>query len=515
MRARELRSLQENQEDESALRQGFILDQLEAFRKCMKEAQSGHSRRAISDPSEKNNIRHGCCRAFSLLNGLMHKLDEKDWWNAMLVAVRDWDREASSLSVEVDTKRTLSDNEIAIPVADIDDEIKKPVVHTGAGFPQALTLQKIFEIVDHNILFVQSHRYKFIPGNENDQQRTRDYLFSSEIKFRDLSACYEALTDKPYYVVGNFNLDRLMQLLKHKHFKAALKSSVCLVYSATHACRLYMDGAGKVYFYDPNFDDGKAKPYPLNTEDRETGLLGCELLFNRLDRSLGEGVDNIALEKPVGDRTIDLGFELVSTSDFTANPFQGYWDGMEKQPFDYLSFKNFKKKSTVSKNFAKELQMGGLGYIEAVMNLVNDHLKNMELSDRIDFCRENARSFQDLIGAAISFADKTWLNMILESVYSPVVMQASKMTAILDAIPSLNKTQRGSYEALINKRRNVLLNQKIEVTECSQSLYPRTNDPQMRAIKKLKRIKEVMGDSDNIENICSDNNQKPRRSSRR
>lgn len=488
---REQNNLLKDQTVDDALRQGVILDQLEAFRQCQQASVLGHTRGAISDVAEKNNITHGCCRAFSLLNGIMQKTGEKIWWDALLKAVKNWDGEAASLNKMINTSRRLCSDEVVIPEAELDREIEKPVLHTGPGFPQRLSLKKIFEIVHHNILFAQCHRYKHIPGNENDKQRTRDYLFTSEIKFRVPDGDYLSLTDSPSYAVGNFDLERLMRLITHENFKKALETSICLVYSSTHACRLYVDRAGKFYFYDPNFDDGKAKPFSLKTMDKEGKLIGDQLLFNRFDRSLGEGADNIAVDKPVGSRTIDLAFELVTDHEFDFDPFQGYWDGVAEQPFAYLSFKNFSPKGR-KVNFASEFTMGGEAFIAKWMGLMSSHLGAMTANDRKQVCKINAKTLSGLIEAAIRSNNKPWLTDILAIIESPEPIKSSKMNEILNSVAGLNKTQRSHYEGIIRKRLKWVSRVEVNPTECAQSLYsaPPKNDP-INNRKKPRQIRVV------------------------
>lgn len=466
-RSRELAQLLRDQAvSEPHLGQTHLLAQFKKFQDAESLRMQGHARATVTG-GEKQGLNHGCCRAFSLLHGIMLRKNEKEWWSALLEAVKEWDGDSSSLDAIIDTKRDPEPDEVMIAAEDIDDEINKDVIHTGAGFPRQLSLRRVIKIVYRNVMFAQHGRYQYIPGNESDKKR--DYLFGPEISFREPDGSYTQLHNGSYYAVGNFNVERLMSLLQHPSFKAALKSSICLVYSSVHACHLYINSAGSIFFFDPNFMGGKAHPF----HKKQWGEYEHQIrVFNRLDRSLGEGADKIKVDEPIGHRSIDLGFEMVTTEKLKMHPFQAYLDGLKENPFEYLAFKNMPDENKPV-NFAGEFLMCEKSFRVALVQDMNQYVNSLTPQEKEVWSKTHARSLQCLMEAAVRLRDKEWLRQLLICVIKPSIIKLSSVKAILDGF-RMSQTERSSYEAIFSQHR-VMLDKQSRLTMCQESMFASTS----------------------------------------
>lgn len=288
------------------------------------------------------NIKKGSCKGFSFMHGFVRLRNEKVWWRKLLTVVKEWDGNANSLDELVDTKRLKNEGEVAI-TGDLDAYIQTDnVIHCGVGFPVKLTRRQIFEIVTHNVMLAQTQRYTLIDGD-----KLTKYRFGSEIQYRDNDGEHHTL-GSGYYIVGNFNFERLSRMITDPAFLNVFDDSMCLVYSNTHVCEFTYNKKPKAWeFFDSNFGLGKAHRCG-------GGLEGLKKLFCELDASLGTEKDDHPFDE-LKNATIDLCFEIVTgTEAFELDPFRAYYELLEQNPYDLLKFNN-RIKHGMESNFADKL----------------------------------------------------------------------------------------------------------------------------------------------------------------
>lgn len=316
--------------------QSHLLDQMKDYYKV---TLRGHSSLASTIGE---NIKKGSCKGFSFMHGFVRLQKEKPWWDALLTVVKEWDGNESSLDELVDTKRLSNSDEVAI-TGDLDEYIQtNNLIHSGVGFPAKLTRRQIFDIVTHNVMLAQSQRYNLVKAEDPANRR-----FGSEIRYRDNDGQYYTL-GSGYFIVGNFNFERLNKIITDPAFLDVLDDSMCLVYSNTHVCEFTYNKKTKNWmFFDSNFGLGEAHKCG-------NGLEGLKKLFCELDCALGTEKDYQPFEK-LKNATIDLCLEIVKgTEQFPLDPFRAYYDELENNPYELIKFNNRRKHGKES-NFAERL----------------------------------------------------------------------------------------------------------------------------------------------------------------
>lgn len=173
--------------------------------------------------------KEGYCYSFSVCRAAMRLTGKLLWWEAALAEIAAWDGRRSSLEKKV--KLTDADNNDPVP------------------------LKTIFERVIHYIVFNHAARNKYPPAHLNQT----DFLKPGNL-FLVLQGDNLLQITSNYKIAGHLPRSLLIMSLQDSVTKAMIENNICLIHSFTHTCELsYADNIW--YFYNPNYDDGKAKPF--------------------------------------------------------------------------------------------------------------------------------------------------------------------------------------------------------------------------------------------------------------
>lgn len=441
--------------------QAHLLDQIQAYYKSM-------ITHGAIDAEKSANIRKGSCRAFSFLHGFIDIRNEGPWWQRMLTIVKDWDGSVDTLDQLIDTKRNPYVGELAIS-GDLDAYIATPnLIHTGVGFPRKITRRQAFAIVEHNVMLAQSGRQSLAGGLEE----AANYRIGCELSYRDHDGEHEPF-GAGHYVVGNFNAQRLIQMISHPAFMHALKESVCLIYSNDHACQLSYNTRTKHWqFFNPNFTAGKA--HHAGKDENEFEKLFCEL-----DASLGTEV----LGKPfeaLKKASIDLSFELVKgPHEFDVNPFQGYYECLVSNPFDLITF-NHRKKHGKETNFADEFYICDEGLRNTLVEYIERYQVSNDGQARKALSPPQQAALRRLMLAAIDHKDITWFKALVSVCYNSKLLGGSfcediktiinRMKISRDAFHGAKSVETQAISA-INARKKALKKMPLQVSTCQNTMF--------------------------------------------
>jgi TPR repeat protein len=240
----------------------------------------------------------GYCQGFAIAYGVMCYLGKKEWWEQVLQAIETWDGQESSLS-----------SELTIPGAD----------------PKLLTtkLETLFERTIDYITSAQANlderpdinpanQYNFTkPGNRFETSRL-------EITHEEEKKTSQPITVAEYRGVGgNLSKARFIELLDPITLKY-IKNNILKIVNDTHACNLSIDEDGSFIFYDPNYENNKAKKFTN---------LGA--LYDEIKSCLGDAFSfNLMILKPVeiapGEEPFSKFYQWVKKDEETRTElFQG------------------------------------------------------------------------------------------------------------------------------------------------------------------------------------------------
>lgn len=473
MRRNELAGLLEGQTDFSKDRnQARLLDQLECYLKVTKQER---------DTETKANIKKGSCRAFSLLNGFMWKRKSDKWWNTLMRAVCEWDGHASSLDKVIDTKRDILQNEVMIE-GDLDAYIdsKKNCLHNGRGFPAQLPLRIILKIVNHNVMLLQSRRSALVGGYGSGEK----YRFGAELEYRTSNGEHVSF-GRGSYIAGNFDLERFKKIVSHESFQEALDrdNTVCLVYSNNHACELSRDQRSNTYrFFNPNTNTGKNYYFGPAFEEKNK-ISRIDGLFLQMEKNLGNNpISHKGHKKIDPELTIDLAFEMVklNDSDLECDPFQGYADMVQENPFNLLAFNNRR-----DQNFASELyicdQQTRFGLTSAMSDLIKATDK-----EGLKKVSPKKNTMINLLTIAFQKSDIQWLAELLENVNDQSVVGKTVQSKLKDAeLENKHAAGRKEMMKLIKRRETELKGSGLAVT--ARQFKPKKTDQVVKSTDKLNR----------------------------
>lgn len=228
--------------------QQTIIDNLLTFlSERVRDKQTHHPTESWEIEAYWANLTAGACHGFSICRAAMRITGKLDWWEAALKAIATWDGKLSSLQQSV-----------LLPQADDN----KPV-----------SLETIFDRIANYIIFNHGTSFLFPPLYYEQQSFTKQGG-----DFQILQESQLSTVNNRYSIGGHFTVEDLAWSLEDEATKQALEKNICLVCNFSHACELSYSNH-QWHFYDPNYEDGKAKSF------NDTTSLATEII-NRLEPNI-------------------------------------------------------------------------------------------------------------------------------------------------------------------------------------------------------------------------------------